>query len=421
MAKSGLSVDLESYATAVQKVGVLSRLFSDSATPLIHPRFIERLYVQNTLATDLSRTDISYDAKQDLQFGIGVKTFVANPNAKHSLEKVAEFTADANRGDFQNLSTEEFAHLVATRRNLRVSRDAINHNIDTATSIYHCLVRVPGGCFVLEEPYELIDASNLKPVDKFGKALRSWPKNSLNPAFTDGTSFYSFNTAKSVLMKRFVLQPSDRRFVSPFIEVKIDSDPLASLLELTFNQLSEPISTPQIAQHQMVLPLYATRTSSEKYVQGKSAINQWNAAGRVRVFGEAYIPVPARAKSVRPGFFPPRDTPFKLHLPNGKTIEAKICQDGSKALMANPNKNLIDWLYEVLDGSLTEAEKRFHESRPYTYQDLELLGKDSVLIHKLNDNLTEYAIDLMPLGSYEDFLDENEIRNPVHSRDYTFP
>ena len=413
MAKSDLSVDLGTYAPAIQKVGALSKLFSDAATPLIHPRFIERLYVQNTLATDLSRTDISYDAKQDEQFGIGIKTFVANLNAKHKLEKVAEFTADANRGDFQNLSTEDFAHLVATRRNLRVSRDAINHNLDAVASIYHCLVRVPGGCFVLEEPYELIDEDNLSPVDKFGTALKNWPKNSLNPAFTDGTSFYSFNTAKSVLMKRFVLQPSDKRCVSPFIEVKIDSDPLASLLELTFNRLSEPISTTQMTQDQIVLPLYATKSSLEKYVQEKSGINQWNAAGRVRVFGEAYIPVPARAKSVRPGFFPPRDTPFKLQLPNGKTIEAKICQDDDKALMANPNKNLIDWLYEVLDGSLAEAEKRFHESRPYSYQDLELLGKDSVLIRKLNGNLTEYAIDLMPLGSYEEFLDENEIPDPV--------
>lgn len=412
MTKCGLSIDFDSYAIAIQKVGALSKLFSDSTTPLIHPRFIERLYVQNTLATDLSRTDISFDAKQDEQFGIGIKTFVANLNAKHKLEKVAEFTADANRGDFQNLSTEEFAHLVAARRNLRVSRDAINHNLDTAISFYHCLVRIPNGCFVVEEPYELINENNLRPVDKFGKTLKSWPKNSLNPTFTDGTSFYSFNTAKSVLMKRFVLQPSDKRFLSPFIEVKIDSDPLSSLLELTFKQLSAPTPKPQMTHNHIVLPLYATKNSLGKYVQEKSGINQWNAAGRVRVFGEAYIPVPARAKSVRPGFFPPRDTPFKLHLPNGKTIEAKICQDGDKALMANPNKNLIEWLYEVLDGSLAEAEKRFYESRPYTYQDLELLNKDSVLIRRLSDNQTEYAIDLMPLGSYEEFLELNEAVDP---------
>ena len=45
-----------------------------------------------------------------------------------------------------------------------------------------------------------------------------------------------------------------------------------------------------------------------------------------------------------PRFFPPRDTPFDLILPDGKILNAKVCQDNSKALMTNPNLALGDWL-----------------------------------------------------------------------------
>jgi hypothetical protein len=73
-------------------------------------------------------------------------------------------------------------------------------------------------------------------------------------------------------------------------------------------------------------------------------------------------------------FFPERDEAFTLELPNMNTLQAKICQDGNKALMSNPNKDLGQWLLrDVL--KLAEGEL-------LTYKKLEDIGLDSVVIYK---------------------------------------
>ena len=35
----------------------------------------------------------------------------------------------------------------------------------------------------------------------------------------------------------------------------------------------------------------------------KSGLNQWNAGGRVRKYGEVYIPIPAEIRKLKIGFF----------------------------------------------------------------------------------------------------------------------
>ena len=58
----------------------------------------------------------------------------------------------------------------------------------------------------------------------------------------------------------------------------------------------------------------------------------------------------------------------------------------------------------MIDGDLSIAEKRLPASNPYTYDDLKLIGKDSVKIIKRSNLL--YELSTMPLGSYEEFIDD---------------
>lgn len=59
---------------------------------------------------------------------------------------------------------------------------------------------------------------------------------------------------------------------------------------------------------------------------------------------EVYIPVPKAIHKSCPEFFPARDCPFELVLPNGDSLSAKICQQGGKALMSSPNSALGEWI-----------------------------------------------------------------------------
>ncbi|MBP9760472.1 MAG: hypothetical protein KBD24_03875 [Candidatus Pacebacteria bacterium] len=149
------------------------------------------------------------------------------------------------------------------------------------------------------------------------------------------------------------------------------------------------------------MPLYSPPrgTQMERVVPEKSGLNQWNAAGRARNYDEVYIPIPAYIHNKFPDFFPPRDQTFTMQLPNKTFLSAKVCQDGGKALMSDPNASLGKWiLREVL--SLGEGEL-------LTYDKLRDIGLDSVVIYKQNEG--EYRIDFAKIGSYEMF----KINNPL--------
>ncbi len=394
----------------VQAVGALSKLFSESDKPFIHSRFVEQLYVNNSSATDIGRSDVSFDARTPENIGIGVKTFIAEENAKAKLEKVAEFNKDATIGKFRNLKGKQLVYQVAELRNKRITAHANELGLNLDRSIYHLLVRIPGGCFVVEEPYELIDIAKIEPTNSNGRVLSSWTSKGAGPYFTDGKSSYTFNTSKHTLLKRFSLVPTSRNAVGDLIPVRISEDPLNSLIEIylsTAIKKIQPANKP-LDKKYVVLPLYSTRTKGTKTVPDRSGINQWNAGGRQRTFGEAYIPVPAEVRHLEPDFFPPKDTEFELVLPNGKIVMSKVCQAQGKALMARPNTDLIDWLYEIIDGSMEVAKQRLATNHAYNYQDLLEIGKDSVRIVALSENKSRYLIEMGDLDSYEEFI-ENKV------------
>lgn len=152
-----------------------------------------------------------------------------------------------------------------------------------------------------------------------------------------------------------------------------------------------------------ILPLYSM-SKGAKMVAEKSGLNQWNGGGRARKPAESYIPVPIKIHQLRPGLLPKRDEPFELTLPTGQVVSAKLCQQGSKALMSSPNDHLSFWLFQRIDQSIAEMVKRFSENRPYTYNDLRNLNFDCLSISR-----TEHGFKLMPepLDAYEIWVNEN--------------
>jgi hypothetical protein len=397
-----LSVDFDKYQSLLKAVAAMSRLYSDSEKPYLNPRFIEKLFVYTSSAEDFARKDMSFDAKTPSGAGVGVKTFVSQSFSGVKTEKVAEFTRDATRGDFAQLTKEELAYKVAELRNARVMSDARVYEVKMEQSFYHCLVRSANSAVIHEEPYSLID------LDKF--SLLSDKDASGNPKFTDGKNLYTFSTAKNTLFKTFELAKHQN---SEVIDVRFINNIFEKLLAGAYGLLvpvsEEPLELETAAsavQPHVILPLYSSETGQ---VMEKSGINQWNAEGRVRKFGEAYIPHPIEIRKLHPNFFPPKDQPFTLRLPDGSEMQAKVCQQGGKAIMTKPNHLLLDWLFKMIDDTPEISMGRMKARKPYKTADLQRIGKDSVQITLIDPVAKIYKLEPASIGSYEAYLDsQNE-------------
>lgn len=414
MTSNKFEFDIQVYENLLKAVASMSRLYSDNNKAFIHPRFIEKLYAHCSGAKDLSRRDMSFDALLGKDIGVGVKTFITDNHLISKSEKVAEFTRHASLGEFDGLDHYGKAIKSAELRNNRISSDANEYSIDINKSIYHCLVRTNSGAIIHEEPYELVNTSQIKPTDSRGNEISNFVTDSGGHTyFSDGKSSYCFNRSKNVLYKKFDLNQFKN---SEIINLEIFDDIFERILKwtnLTTGSLNNQLPTLKFIEHDVpltagenfvVLPLYGT-SYKEKEVQPKSGINQWNASGRERQFGESYIPIPIIIHQKYPDFFPERDKRFRMKLPNGKIISAKVCQDNNKALMSDPNTDLCDWLYNVIDINKNESMKRFIEKRPYTYQDLKKVGKDSVRVIKVSNKDYQYELESTDLGSFDDFIE----------------
>jgi hypothetical protein len=395
--------DIEAYSKHIQLVGSLSRLFSVSETPFIQYRTVEILFSMVAGGENIASEDNSFDAITKEGIPVGVKTFVASRTAQYKKEKVAEFKQEYTEL-LRNLDYENAIKEIAQWRNLRVLSDARQKNLDVNKAIYHCLIRRPGEVFIHEEPYPLIDENNITPVSNTGAPVDKFT----GLHFSDGVNIYTFSKSKSTLFKKFDFSSG---FNSKPISIEILENPieaLQGLLKKNNQELwipDEKIIEPSVliaGKDYVVLPLYSSTKKHGKVVYPKSGINQWNAGGRMRNFGEAYIPISSviHKNEKTSGFFPSRETKFKLKLPNATVLSAKICQAGGKALMSDPNAALGNYLFSVIDAAGSH-EKSLDV---FTYKDLMKIGKDSVRILK-NGNL-DYSLEFSSIGSNEDFLDE---------------
>lgn len=375
--KSFAEIDIENngnYLKLLSAVSKLSGLFSESAIPFINYRVAENIFCRSFDAGNLSRSDTAFDANYN-SIGVGLKTFVCNSN--NSNEKVAEFNSLSRvLADFKG---KELAHKLAEFRNERI--DLANRLYNIESSLYHIVARKDSELVLFETDYDKIDIENIHAVKQ----------NSASLQFEDGKNLYSFNYSKSTLFRKFYIP-----YTAFKLPIEILEDPYSLLLELFEDKALKPATDKLVrGENYVILPLYGFR-NKEKFVFEKSGLNQWNAGGRKRDFGEVYIPIPAEIHRQFPDFFPERDKLFELKIPTGEIFSAKVCQDNSKALMTNPNKALSDWLlrkvFQVKEGELLTIEK------------MNELCFDSVVIIK--DENGNYKIDKAKLDSYEQFITE---------------
>lgn len=361
------------YLKLLSATAKLSRLFSESQVPYIYYRAAENIFCRSFNADNLSRGDSAFDANFN-STGIGLKTFICEK--QFSTEKVAEFNKLSNQ--LKQFKGKELALKLSEYRNERIELANRLYNIEN--SLYHIVARKSNELMLFETDYEIIDIKNISSVKESQSGLQ----------FHDGKNFYSYNFSKSTLFRKFEIP--NNAFKLP---IDIIDDPYSLLLELFEDVKGISSATDLLVKghNYVILPLYGMK-DKQKFVFEKSGLNQWNAGGRKRDFGEVYIPIPIVIHQLYPDFFPSRDTEFDLKIPSGEIFKAKVCQDNSKALMTNPNKALSDWLLrKVLN--LKEGELA-------TIELMEELGFDSVVISKEKDG--SFKIDKSKSDSFETFL-----------------
>lgn len=359
---------IQKYEELLKAMAMLSRLSSESLIPYLGYREVENIFCLTFDAVNLSRSDCSADAMKD-GIGYGIKTFLEGNG--QTLQKIAEFNADAE--SFRNKTTKEIVEMVSQLRNNRIEFTKRTYGINKMR--YHCVVRSEGKIKVFECDMDAIELESLKDIRFNGKNIIT---------FKDNKNEYSFNISKSTLYKRFITSNVILEF-----GVEILEDPY-SIISKVMNDITD-VTFMTKSREFIYLPLYSEKGGIN--VPERSGLNQWNARGRARDYDEVYIPIPSWINSKFTNFFPGRDKPFNLNLPDGKVLSAKVCQDNNKALMSNPNKELGKWiLRQVLNLSKGEI---------LTYSMLEDLGIDSVVIYKNEDD--SYEIDFAPTGSFEKF------------------
>lgn len=364
----------ECYERMMRVVASLSKLFSENKKPYISPRIPENLFCKYFEAENLSRSDVTADAKKDT-IGISIKTWIDT-----RYQKIVEFDKNKQELDKLSNSNKRLICKIAELRNERI--DFTLRTYGMTEMVYHCVERDNGCIRILECPLEKIDIPNIKNVKK--------NKNTIS--FEDGEHRYGFNTSKSTLYMYF----DDMEEIKT-IKVDIADDPFMILEKMQMEMSIQEGNG--IKLDRVYLPLYSKTKNKGKYVPNKNSLNIRFAKGRKRNLYEVGIPVPKVFHEKYSDFFPARGTSFDLLLPNGKVLSVKICQQNGKALMSKPNKELGRWL---IDDVL-----KINPDVKITYDMLDKYGLDSVCIEKCTDATDEktyYKINFATIDSYEYFI-----------------
>ncbi|WP_305151849.1 hypothetical protein [uncultured Dubosiella sp.] len=372
----------EAYKKILSQIGLMSNLFSDSLKPALYYRAHENAFCKYFKADNLARHDCSADAKKG-DIGIGLKTWVGSNN-----QKVAEF--GKLKKELDPLEGLELVKKVSEFRNSRIITTMNMYGIKEM--VYHVVIREDRKMELWEGDFPLIDIKNIHLIPQRGG------KNTVY--FTDGKHTYDFNKAKTTLYMVF----DDMEKMDEF-PVEIMDDPFEMMMNIGAQQVGDTqyagsnFESKKPRYRELALKLY-TMHKGVPMVERKSGLNQWNAAGRKRHPDEVYIPFNKkdRERPANKGFFPPRDQPFDLRLPDGKYISAKVCQSDGKAIMSNPNKLLGKWLLRDVLG--------LEEWTLITYDMLQEKGFDTVLFTKYDES--HYAIDFTESDVYNKLYNIDE-------------
>lgn len=336
--------DLNGYKSVLAFFLSLSNLFSTNNTPFIHYRLTENIYCEYLRAQNISRKDLTIDAKKG-DYGIAIKTFIQNKTTK-KFEKIAEF--NKQRKFYVNLTSKNLALKISELRNIRI--EFVKREYSLHKLLYHLITRKNKSAHIFEKSIDLIDLSKIKVINE----------NTQSITFSDDHNIYRFVKSKSTLFQEFdLVNPIDS------INVEIIRNPMATLKKYieSIGVNKESSKTSKNIEHaydSISVPLFSYK-KGKPHVYTKSGLNQWNASGRKRDINEVYIPYPSNIRLKKPNFFPKRDTEWKLLLPNGNMLSMKVCQENDKALMSNPNKALGEWLLRNLlnlkEGELLTYDK----------------------------------------------------------------
>lgn len=363
------------YVQTLKAVGALSNLFSESNSPYLGYRAVENIFCKCLKAENLSRSDCSADAAKN-KIGFGIKTFL-NGNGK-SYQKVAEFNGQTDL--YSGKDYEEMIKIISVLRNERIASTKRIHGLDKL--IYHCVVREPQKVKIFECNMDEISINKIRKIELSNKNIIT---------FEDDINKYKFNISKSTLYKQFITD----NIIEDF-KVEIIEDPYSLIKDLINRDINLEYQKCNKNNEYICLPLFSDRGG--RNVPERSGLNQWNAGGRARNINEIYIPIPSVINKVFPTFFPGRDVPFELKLPDGQVISAKVCQDGNKALMSNPNLALGKWILRQV--------MNLKEGEILTYERLKELNIDSVIVYKEKNG---YSINFLELGSYDKFMGNMEL------------
>lgn len=390
----------QQYIKYLQIFGALSGLFKDNREgahankPYLYYRNHEQLFAKVFDVEDLTRKDSAFDAIATVEgerIGIGLKTWIHLRDLTY--QKVAEFNK-LSPTEFapliENGEYEQLIYKVAQLRNERIKLDQRQYN--TKFDIYHNITRDNYVMNIMETNYDLIQLDSIE--------LLNYTKSTYT--FTDGLNKYKFYASKSVLLKEF---NASEEFIVKTIPIKQFDDPFELL-----NMIDLPESESEERKEVIYLPIYSDRNMK---VEEKSGFNAWNAAPKSkgsripRPDFEAYIPIPIWIHYTFPNFFGfnalnkeerNASNPFKLHLPDGRKIDAIVTQDSGKSLQTNPQSELGKWiLHDVLG---LEAKELL------TMEILIKLGVDSLKITKIDHQ--NFKIELAETYAFEKWKIEIE-------------
>jgi hypothetical protein len=283
--KSFVEIDIEKngeYLKLLSAVSKLSGLFSESSIPFINYRVAENIFCRSFNAGNLSRSDTAFDANYN-SIGVGLKTFVCNGNS--STEKIAEFNSLSSA--LKQFKGKDLALKLGQYRNERINLATRIYNIKD--SLYHIVARKENALLLYETDYNIIDINNIHSIKDNKSSLQ----------FEDGNNLYSYNYSKSTLYRKFIIPQN-----AYHLPIEIIDDPYSLLLELIEDNKKLNLAEDKLIKgiNYIILPLYGIH-KKEKFIFECSGLNQWNAKGRKRNFGEIYIPIPSEINKKYPFFF----------------------------------------------------------------------------------------------------------------------